>query len=88
MEEIKKQRGGRREGAGRKKINVDCTYVGFNCPQDLLMKIDEVCGDNRSQFIVSVLQKYFGDRKEFLNQKEKLLQSIRTLEIQALKFEP
>lgn len=53
MEEIKKQRGGRREGAGRKK-GIDTTLVSVKLETRLVEALPT--GTNRSKYLNEALQ--------------------------------
>lgn len=58
MEEIKKKRGGKREGAGRPK-GVDTTLISVKLETDLLKRIPPYI--NRSKFVNEAVRKKLQD---------------------------
>lgn len=61
MEEAKKQRGGRREGAGRKPTGKALTTVSFRMERQLIEAIDEAAsksGRTRTDLITEAILSY------------------------------
>jgi hypothetical protein len=54
MEEQTKKRGGKREGAGRKKFT--CKRYGFNAPEDVALILESI--GNKSDFICSAIRAF------------------------------
>ncbi|MCM1484053.1 MAG: hypothetical protein NC043_06935 [Muribaculaceae bacterium] len=52
----KNQRGGRREGAGRKKIGIAKRY-GFNAPADVAAILEALSG-SKSDYIIAAIRAY------------------------------
>lgn len=61
MEQTKKTRGGRREGAGRKRKDNKTVTIAFSISQELVTKIAELTNKqeiSRSKLIVEALKAY------------------------------